>query len=470
VRSSILSLFLGFAILATPPALHAGPLDDLGFTALRTVHPELTGAGQIVAQPEAGPPYQVNPVAVGQPASLFEYYDTVHPHGGAGAVFTSASGHANDVGSNLYGATTGGAPGVQMVQNFDAGYFFSDIIQANVAISAPIVNQSFILDTADALAIAQANRAYDAYANAHGTLFINGLNNGTSTLTNAPASMYNGIAVGLESGVHSGRAQLVAPAGATSFATPYITAAAVVLRQAATLGLTGALPGTAATDARVLKVALLNGATKTTGWSHTSTDPLDVTYGAGVLNVENSFEHLAGGQHARSSSASITPGTIVTNATFTAPISATSGWDLASLSEPLTNDAVSHYFFDLSSETSLTFTATLTWNSMIVFGQNRISDFDLVLVNSTTGSILWDSSSTTQNVEHLFLTGLAGSKYDLQIILRDGAGAPLSSDTYALAWSWAGLTTSVPEGGQVGVLIGAVMVLLVIARTHRRRA
>ncbi len=197
------------------------------------------------------------------------------------------------MGSHIFGASTGVAPGVSAVQNFDAAYFYNTLILNQTQISAPIVNQSFIFTDLTSAQIAAVSRVYDSYANRYGTLFVNGLNNGTGTLTNAPASMYNGIAVGRVDGQHSGRAQIVAPGGATSFATPYVSGAAVVLRQAAAAVDFAALSGTDATDSRLIKAGLLNGATKTAGWSHTTTDPLDATYGSGVLNINNSYNQLA---------------------------------------------------------------------------------------------------------------------------------------------------------------------------------
>ncbi|MGH8046014.1 MAG: hypothetical protein ACREKL_02100 [Chthoniobacterales bacterium] len=478
-RLPIFSAILALALASA----RAGDLDTLGFTSLRALHPELTGAGQTVAQPEAGGTYQVNPSAVGQPAGLFRYYDSTHPYGGAGATFTSASNHANSVGINLYGATTGGAPGVQRVENFDADYFVNNIVihlvtvgpsttWQPVAIASPIVNQSFVFTETNPSNIATINAFYDAYVNAFGTLFVNGLNNGAGSLTNAPASMYNGIAVGRTDGVHSGRAQLVAPAIATSFATPWVSAAAVVLRQAAELGDFLALPGTDPTDSRVLKAGLLNGATKTPGWSHTSTDPLDPTYGSGVVNVHGAFDTLAGGQKDQSSTALIALGTIPTNSPFTAPIGGLAGWDLNSLTALTTSDAVAHYFFDLSNQLSLSLTATLTWDSIVSALSDtgdRINNFDLVLVNATTHAIAWSSVSTAYNVEQIYLTNLPSAKYDLQVILRGGTGTPSLSDNYAVAWSWTS-TGPVPESNFVWVIGAAGFLFIVRKRLAARRA
>jgi hypothetical protein len=453
--------------LATLTLARADDLDTIGLTALLQSHPELTGNGQTVAQVEAdvgGGAFEVNSGFVGLSPSIFTYFNNSNPYP-TGTGFSTAleSSHANGVGSHLFGATTGVAPGVSAVQNFDASYFYFTTINNQTAIAAPIVNQSFIFDTADSATIATANRLYDSYANRYGTLFINGLKNDVASLTNAPASMYNGIAVGRVDGQHSGRAQIVAPGGATSFATPYVTGAAVVLRQAA---VAGAFSGTNATDSRLIKAGLLNGATKTVGWSHTTTDPLDATYGSGVLNVSNSFNQLSGGQHTYSVTSKTALGTTSTNTGFLNGISSLDGWDLRSLTttmHPSAQDSVNHYFFDLSTSSSVSLTATLTWNSVTSGGSDTLNNFDLVLVNSTTGSIVWQSVSTAYNVEQVYATGLSGAKYDLQVILRGGSNI---TDTYAVVWSWTSLT-AVPESDSVW-MIGVMGFVFILARRLRR--
>ncbi len=126
---------------------------------------------------------------------------------------------------------------------------------------------------------------------------------------------------------------------------------------------------------------------------------------------------------------------------------------------------MNHYFFDLGSSSSLSLTATLTWNSITSGGSNSLNNFDLVLVNSTTSQIVWQSVSTAYNVEQVYATGLAGAKYDLQVILRGGSNI---TDTYAVVWSWTSLT-AVPESDSVW-LIGAMGFVFILAKRLRRRS
>jgi hypothetical protein len=185
-----------------------------------------------------------------------------------------------------------------------------------------------------------------------------------------------------------------------------------------------------------------------------------------VVNVEGAFTTLSGGQKNRSSTVLTTLGTISTSATFTSPVTGLNGWDLNTLSASSIRDRAAHYFFDLSSEASLTLTATLTWNSLVDLnaGYDVISNFDLVLVNATTHAIVWSSTSTAFNVEQIYLTNLPGSKYDLQVILRGGNSAPVFTDTYAVAWSWQSSGTApVPESDCVWV-IGAMGLLFIVRK------
>jgi hypothetical protein len=63
-----------------------------------------------------------------------------------------------------------------------------------------------------------------------------------------------------------------------------------------------------AADIRTIKSLLLNGAVKPPGWTNFPPQPLDTNYGAGVLNVFNSYKQLAGGKHSYVDSSSVATG------------------------------------------------------------------------------------------------------------------------------------------------------------------
>ena len=109
--------------------------------------------------------------------------------------------------------------------------------------------------------------------------------------------------------VDNGRAKpdITAPASATSFSTPLVTGAAAVLMQAGLRG-DGGGNTNAAADIRTVKALLLNGAVKPADWTNNPPSPLDPRYGAGMLNVFNSYEQLAGGKHGYIVSTSVSSG------------------------------------------------------------------------------------------------------------------------------------------------------------------
>jgi len=92
----------------------------------------VNGAGIRVAQPEAdfdlGTNWEVNPGAVGQPTSLFTYFETNGTSTNFPNSLSSESGHANSVAENFYGIPGGVATNVAHVDNYDAQYFFDSVI------------------------------------------------------------------------------------------------------------------------------------------------------------------------------------------------------------------------------------------------------------------------------------------------------------------------------------------------------
>ena len=107
-------------------------LDTIGSTLLHQVAPDLLGNGIPVAQPE-GPngvagAFEVNPDALGLPVSFFTWISSAgtantYPNG-----VGTESGHADVVGDHFYGLTNGVAPQVSPVDNYDADYFFNNLI------------------------------------------------------------------------------------------------------------------------------------------------------------------------------------------------------------------------------------------------------------------------------------------------------------------------------------------------------
>ena len=245
---------------------------------------------------------------VTQPTSLFTWISA----DGTSTTFPNAlgteSGHADSVAGNFYGLDHGVAQQVSHVDNYEAGFFFNNFIQNQLPISARVVNQSFIFANPDGSHLStteeqQIDSQYDNYATQYGTLFVSGAGNSGQVFP--AATCYNGIGVGAYQGSSSfgpttdGRSKpdITAPAGVTSFSTPFVAGSVTVLIQAAVRGDGGANTN-AASDNRTVKALILNGAVKPADWTNGVTTPLDARYGAGVLNVFNAWNQLKGGKHA----------------------------------------------------------------------------------------------------------------------------------------------------------------------------
>ncbi|MGD0745072.1 MAG: S8 family serine peptidase [Verrucomicrobiota bacterium] len=452
----------GFTLLflAGVFSLQAGDLDIIGVTVLRQVDPTLTGSGVEVAQPEAPvstdtpPPFEVNPAAVGQRTNLFTWISSI----GARTVFTNNVGaeswHADIVGENFYGVAGGAATNVGHVYNYEAYDFFNEYIDyPGTSIPVRVVNQSFILvDPSEELRV---NTNYDNYAARYGTIFVSGIA-GTNNFEPicAPGSCYNGIGVGayyafsLPGPTDDGRCKpdIIAPdlaqypEGAVSYATPYACGSAAILVQAANRGDGGANTN-AAGDLRTIKALLLNGAVKPNDWTNGTATPLDPRYGAGMVNVFNSWEQLKGGQHAFIESSSVGSGGAHPPGANTNNEPTLVGWDYNTNSTTTTSDTVNHYYFNLPGSNVFTLTATLVWNKQ--YKATNINNLNLFLYRAADGNLITCSTSLVDNVEHIFQPTLPSGRYDLQVLKSGSATQVSAAETYALAFEIFNLPLSV---------------------------
>ena len=300
-------------------------------------------------------------------------------------------------------------------------------------------------------------RRFDYAIQRDGFVAIVGLNNDNATAVPAlMASSYNSISVGVPSGFHSSggttfdtagriKPEIVAPSTnyAVSYSCGVVSGAAALLLQ--TADASSSLIN-ARTNSKVIKALLLAGATKSQfpGWTRTSTQPLDLVYGAGQLNVQNSYHLLVAGQQASSSSVTVS----------------NRGWNFATSAA-----SAARYYFDVPTGYALTnFSVVLTWNRKVVdvgpgsffTMQVSVADLNLRLYNATnfTLGVQLDSSlSTNQNVEHIFTNTLGPGRYALEVT-SDTTGTD-----YALAWGGtlqAQISTSVnqPAWGTVSPASG----------------
>ncbi|MGB7324451.1 MAG: hypothetical protein WBD31_06240 [Rubripirellula sp.] len=463
---------LAFAVLlaVVPQTALADWLDDIGYTQLQT---ELgastpTGAGVAVSMAEA-------------PDGSANYLpDTSGPNYTGKIVVdqtgTSAgfNGHASGVASLFFGNTTSVAPGVTNIAAFEAndwvnnGLGFSTTTEP-VAHPYSVQNHSWIANATAAeipSVIDLAMRA-DYLANRDNVMIIGGANNGaTSSVPHLLAHSYNAINVGLTSGNHSHgnttlsygagrpRPDIVAPAGTTSSATPMVSSAAAMLYEVA-----GA---SNANNVEAMRAILMAGATKDefSDWDRTVTRPIDEIYGAGELNVYNSYQILDGGEY---------NGTVVT------PISPVGlfGYDF---NNPASMSSDFLYQFEVSSGQVMDeLSIFLQWSIDVVDGSALSTEFspsiDPVLggglanldlnVYDSTNSLVDQSISNVDNFEHIYLTGLNAGTYTLAV-------SGNRATQYGLAWRGSLSAVAVPEPSTFVTLaiFGSCMVL----RSRRRCA
>ncbi len=429
--------------------------DTTGATLLYATTTNLNGAGVRVAQAEvavAADAWQVNPSVAGRTNGFITYYSN--------AVFSASSFpnsvgtesfHANGVGTNFYALADGMARGVSHVDNYEANYFVSKVYPVTQPFNAArIVNQSFSFGSQPTNIQENYDSAYDNFAAANKVILVNAVgNSGTVAL---PATSYNGIGVGAYNGgtatgptPDNGRAKpdITAPADATSFSTPQVSGAAAILLQAAVRGDAGADTNSAG-DIRTVKALLLNGAIKPSNWSAPKPSPLDPLYGAGVLNVFNSYRQFIGGKHTNTGSTNINLGAAhpPISTTNSPSITNLSGWDFATLTSSTTKDAVGEYHFVLP--TNATATITLAWNRQQ--NQTTINNLYLYLYKIGNAQPVASSTSTVDNVQHIYSPNLSAGQYALQILKPGGATTVSAGETYALAYEFVSQKLTLTRG------------------------
>ncbi len=449
-------------------------LDNIGVTLFRQTTTNLNGAGIRVAQPEAYDSdtntWEVDPSTIGQPTNLFTYTSS----SGVTNTYPNSVGlksyHAGSVADYFYGIAGNEATNVAHVDNYDANYFIqvsgTDLTGYTASLPSTniddaVVNQSFSFGPQPTNIQDAVDTAYDNYSAQYNTLFVSAVNNGGQVC--APGTSYNCIGVGAYGGgssigptIDDGRCKpdIVAPTSETSWSTPMVAGAAAILIQAAIRG-DGGSNTNAAADMRAIKALLLNGAVKPSNWTNSSSSPLDARYGAGILNLFNSYQQFIGGQHGFSVSNSVPQGSPHPPPTVTRPVPVLSGWDFNSVSSSSTfgifstaTDGITHYFFNTTNTTALT--ATLVWERQN--GQSSINNLALFLYHCANSNLIDCCTSVVDNVQHICVPQLPQGTYDLQV-WKAGGTYVTAGESYALAWTFTATPMAIlPSGSSVNLV------------------
>lgn len=378
----------------------------------------------------------------------------------------AVSGHATGVGRLLYGVSSSMASAATDIDLYSATDWMRDVLRTGsmyfpAQMNARVVNHSWVGSTGSPVYDSEMLRRLDWSINADRNLHVVGVGNGDPSpplLGNA----FNVISVGRSDGRHGsgtaaidsvyreGRSMplLVAPMDTTSAATPVVAAAAAVLAQTAqrwtafsrsTLRTLdgGVLPDGARPE--VIKALLMAGASRDFDTGHGPSDyrreldrrsanGLDKIYGAGQVNILNSYAILSGGEQRSAEDERGRDGAI-------RPYGYDFDDDFGG--EAGSNEVANYHF--RADRRHRWLTATLAWNVRIstdsataFAGEPELVDLDLELFDDTEARRVAVSASWAENTETVRLELTPG--HDYRIVVRPGNGEAAFLWRYALAW------------------------------------
>ncbi len=373
------------------------------------------------------------------------------------------SSHAGAVAHNYYGNDYSIAPGVNQILVFEATDWLGNGMLKSTSSTSPntssarIANHSYITDYGsysgstlrrtdflveedDFIQIIAVPNSYNEnfpiYKNAYNIISV-GITAGThKTGTSQTDSVYSDgrtsptiVATGT---IYNGSGEY------TSYAAPMVSAGtALLLDTALNPDLSnGTITNRVRTinhaeTSEVIKASLMAGADRyvdnahgsdLTGYTINTSNNLDNTYGAGQINIFNSYQIIAGSEQD-----SMEDGGIGNVSAF--------GFDY----DPLfSHDDLATYAFTATAGHE-TLTASLVWNIDIgngppgpIFDSTAaLYDLNLTLYDVTSNTTLvMESGSTNENTENIWTNLTLGHDYQLQVT---GNGDPFEWD-YGLAW------------------------------------
>ncbi len=383
------------------------------------------------------------------------------------------SGHATSVGRLFYGSASSMAPGVSDIKSYNAAHWLMDgylHAMSDDQMPAPshnrIFNNSWIGYTDNSTINSDVLRRVDWLIATDEALIVTAMGNGT---TNQPflGSAFNVVTVGRSDTYHAqgsvavddiyvgnrARPDIVAPGHYTSSATPMVASTLAMLVDKAhnspTLSNDPAANYTTnrlsdviynAERTEVLKAALMAGASKRARNITTSnilyyrkqpenrtTNGLDSRFGAGQLNVYNTFLIIDSGEQNCQEDDPAGLGVIQS-----------SGFDYnTGLNSETGATGEATYFFNCSKDFQK-ISASLVWNIQIngerdgyFDGNATLPDLALYLYDVTSQPPVMVAASNSQidNTENFWANLKKGRSYMIKVVLL----TPGSSD-YGLAW------------------------------------
>ena len=445
--------------------------DDIGYTKLAT---ELginlpDGSGVLVSQTEAdtdgvaGPPYNYFPDTTDSQFLGKTIVDVTN-------LSNQPSSHATGAGRLFYG-TNSIASGitniyVYEVNNwFQAGYLRFGYSTKPLSSPGRIGSHSWVGNTGNLTYDSDILKRLDWVIETDEFIQFVGTKNSTTLNSNLLSAAYNAIAVGKTNGSHSTgsaqidstyvsgrtRTEIVAPFSGTSSSTPTVAATAAILIEMGntnpglSAGSTSNRNGDTIYNAErseTIRASLLAGADRLTKNINTpddisdyrvapanqSANGLDARFGAGQVNVYNSYHIIAAGeQNSNEDDGSGTGNIGVYGFDYDPSFGGSSG-----------SNNIASYYFSTGADPKI-LSSSLAWNIKIAGGNRNFDgtatfyDLDLLLYDVTgSQTLVMSSTSQIDNSENIWTSLQAGRSYLLQVIPK--AGQSNFQWDYALAW------------------------------------
>ncbi len=370
------------------------------------------------------------------------------------------SSHATSVGRRYYGNDTSMASGIQNVGLYwtddwlASGFLKSGSVGGPLKSSYRVFNHSWVGSGGSTLdVLRRLDYGVETYDHIQVAAVHNDDNptDGNNPVQPMLTSAFNVISVGLTSGNHAigtvnqgsyytgtrSRPHLVAPATKTSNAAPVVAAASALLIETAhnqpefshgsyeVATDVGSYTVQHGETSEVIRAALMAGAQRhdVAGYAPTTTNNLDARFGAGEIDVYNSYRILTAGEQESSERGGVASGI------------ARRGFDY--VSGFASGDTATYPFMPDANSTMLF--ATLSWNIDLVGGDarfittTRLSNFDLELLRygESGPAVVAASEGTNDSTENFWLADLIpGTQYALRVVRDDAFGAW----DFGLAW------------------------------------
>ncbi|MBI3546137.1 MAG: VPLPA-CTERM sorting domain-containing protein [Gammaproteobacteria bacterium] len=417
------------------------------------------------------------------------------------------SGHATGVGAIFYGNSYSMTPGINLIDAYLAdNWLGADYLRGMGDTRKPLIsssrvaNHSWIGSTDNAATDADILRRVDWVVARDEFIQVVGVNNGVGANSPLLSSAYNVIAVGRSDGQHTTgspsldstytagrvRPDIVAPMPTTSEATPVVASAAALLVNVGhnNPNLSTDLNTQSTTNrngdviynaerSEVVKAALMAGADRQTNNTSSANivdyrlDPanqtangLDKRFGAGQINIFNSYHMLAAGEQNSAEDGGAAAGLINARGFDYDPHFGGAGGS---------NNTAQYKFSTPLGLSKLT--AALVWNIKIAEGAGpafsgaaTLFDLDLLLYDISGGIplLLADSSSSTENTENIWTSLAPNRNYLLEVV--PGKSQVAFDGDYALAWN----LTSVPIPAALPLLFSGLGGLFLVARRRNK--